>query len=121
MNHSLYSILLLLAVQVHSEEILELVPAPSPGAKSGTLELTSSDASALLSNAIYIVPMVAFIILLDFAIFGAYASRSDELNPISDFFYHVRRGFNIVTQRTGATRHHNLIYQKYHKTNRYQR
>ena len=117
----LFSILLLLVAQVRSEEILDLLPAPSPGAKSGTLSLTSNDASALLSNAIYIVPMVAFIILLDFAIFGAYASRSDELNPISDFFYHVRRGFSIVTQRTGATRHNNSIYQKYHNTNRYQR
>jgi hypothetical protein len=92
-------------------------------AKSGAISVNGSDASALLSNAIYIVPVMIFIIILDFAIFGAYASRSSDLNPVSDFFFHVRRGFNIVSQRTGAAQYNSNIYQKYHKQTktRYQR
>ena len=112
-----------LTAAVSAEEILKVLPTPTEDAKSGTISLSGSDASALLNNAVYIVPFLIVIIFLDFAIFGAYASRNDELNPISEFFFHVRRGFNILSHRAGAPQHHNSIYKIYHKNrrHRYQR
>jgi len=112
-----------LTAAVSAEEILKVLPTPTEDAKSGTISLSGSDASALLNNAVYIVPFLIVIIFLDFAIFGAYASRNDDLNPISEFFFHVRRGFNILSHRAGAPQHHNSIYQIYHKNrrHRYQR
>jgi len=108
---------------VRGEEILKVLPTPTEDGKSGTISLSGSDASDLLNSAVYIVPFLVVIIFLDFAIFGAYASRNDDLNPISEFFFHVRRGFNILTQRAGVPQHHNSIYQIYHKNrrHRYQR
>ena len=112
-----------LTVAVSAEEILKVLPTPTEDGKSGTISLSGSDASALLNNAVYIVPFLIVIIFLDFAIFGAYASRNDDLNPISEFFFHVRRGFNILSHRAGAPQHHNSIYKIYHKNrrHRYQR
>merc|ERR1712156_544654 len=45
------------------------------------LEATDKSGSLTLSDATYVVPVLIAIILVDFAIFGAFASRSDELNP----------------------------------------
>ena len=87
--------------------------------RAGSISLNNSDASTLLGNAIYIVPVLIFIIILDFAIFGTYASRTDDLNPISDFFYHVRRGFGIVSQKSGAAQVQSSIYQKYHNNRKH--
>ena len=69
-----------------------------------TVDLSSTAAASLAANLVYIVPVLIFIIILDFAIFGAYAKRSDNLNPVSDFFYHVRRGFGIVRQKSAVHR-----------------
>ena len=88
--------------------------------RAGSISLNNSDASTLLGNAVYIVPVLIFIIILDFAIFGTYASRTDDLNPISDFFYHVRRGFGIVSQKSGAAQVQSSIYQKYHNNRKQQ-
>jgi hypothetical protein len=73
----------------------------NPESKSGTISLSGSDTTSLFSNAIYVVPVLIFIILLDFAIFGAFATRSDDLNPVSNFFYHARRGLQIVREKSG--------------------
>jgi len=67
--------------------------------KSGSLTLSNTNTNSFLSNAIYVVPVLLAIILVDFAIFGAFASRSDDLNPVSNFFYHVKRGLSIVRER----------------------
>jgi len=67
--------------------------------KSGSLTLSNTNTNSFLSNAIYVVPVLIAIILVDFAIFGAFASRSDDLNPISNFFYHVKRGLSIIQDR----------------------
>ena len=67
--------------------------------KSGSLTVSNTNTNSFLSNAIYVVPVLLAIILVDFAIFGAFASRSDDLNPISNFFYHVKRGLSIIQDR----------------------
>ena len=64
--------------------------------RSGTLQLSgSSTSNTYVYSALLILPVLAIIILLDFAIFGTFARRADELNPVSNFFYHVRRGLHI--------------------------
>ena len=72
----------------------------------GTLTLSGSNGNTYLYSVLLIVPVLALIILLDFAIFGVFAqpSRSWELNPVSDFFYHVRRGL-AIKQRKYRRRH----------------
>ena len=80
-------------------DILEDVSNLVAEDKSGSLTLSNSNTNSFLSNAIYVVPVLLAIILVDFAIFGAFASRSDDLNPISNFFYHVKRGLSIVQDR----------------------
>lgn len=120
MKHLLIVVVLtVISTAAEVEEPLEAESSTLDG-KSGTISLNGNDASTLLGNAVYIVPVLLFIILLDFAIFGAYANRSDDLNPVSDFFYHVRRGFGIVSRKSGANQIKSSIYQKYHK-NRIQR
>jgi len=84
--------------------------------KSGALTVSNTNTNSFLSNAIYVVPVLLAIILVDFAIFGAFASRSDDLNPISNFFYHVKRGLSIVRDR-GAVGGR----PGYYNTNRYTR
>ena len=63
--------------------------------RSGTLQLSGTDSDTYLYSAFLIIPVLFIIILLDFAIFGTFARRADELNPVSNFFYHVRRGLHI--------------------------
>lgn len=89
----------------------------TPESKSGTISLSGSDTTSLFSNAIYVVPVLIFIILLDFAIFGAFATRSDDLNPVSNFFYHARRGLQIVREKSSRP----SPYGRPHKRHRYQR
>jgi len=105
--------LLATEVDVNLEDVSELEATD----KSGSLTLSDGTTSSFLSNAIYVVPVLIAIILVDFAIFGAFASRSDELNPVSNFFYHVKRGLSIVRDRSGAAG----AYTRPHRYNRYQR
>ena len=86
---------------------LEVVESLAVEDKSGSLTLSNTNTNSFLSNAIYVVPVLLAIILVDFAIFGAFASRSDELNPVSNFFYHVKRGLSIVRERGGRPSHYN--------------
>merc|ERR1712200_254209 len=85
-----------LVMATRAEEILKVLPTPTEDAKSGTVSLSGSDISAVMKNAVFIVPFLVLIIFLD---------------------------FNILTQRSGIPQHHNSIYQKYHKKrrHRYQR
>lgn len=117
-NLLIFCLLIASCTATEAEEAVDV--ASELEGKSGTLSVSGNDASQLFSNAIYVVPVLLFIIILDFAIFGAYANRSEDLNPVSDFFYHVRRGFGIVSRKTGAHQINSSIYQKYHK-NRYTR
>merc|ERR1711936_528846 len=64
---------------------LEVVESLAVEDKSGSLTLSNTNTNSFLSNAIYVVPVLLAIILVDFAIFGAFASRSDDLNPVSNF------------------------------------
>ena len=102
-----YIVLIFLAAPILATELnaLEDESAVDQGlnaeSKTGTISLSGSDTSSFLSNAIYVVPVLIFIILLDFAIFGAFATRSDDLNPVSNFFYHARRGLQIIRDRSG--------------------
>jgi len=101
-------VFLLIVVPILAQDTEQAEDLPevelSPESKSGTISLSGSDTTSLFSNAIYVVPVLIFIILLDFAIFGAFATRSDDLNPVSNFFYHARRGLQIVRERSGRPR-----------------
>lgn len=107
-------VLPILAIETELKEVLPEVSL-SPESKSGTISLSGSDTTSLFSNAIYVVPVLIFIILLDFAIFGAFATRSDDLNPVSNFFYHARRGLQIVREKSAIPRrpYHRHRYQRY--------
>ena len=96
-----------------AEDVSELAAST----KTGSVTLSDSTTTSFLQNAIYVVPVLLAIILVDFAIFGAFASRSDELNPVSDFFYHVKRGLSIVRDRSSAA----SVYTRPHHHKRYQR
>lgn len=71
---------------------------------------SSSSTGSTLSNglaatALLIVPLLVLIVILDFAIFGAFANRSDELNPVSEFFWHVKRGMDVMRERNYRERY----------------
>ena len=67
--------------------------------RTSTVQLSGSNSNTYLYSALLIVPVLAIIVLLDFAIFGTFARREDELNPVSNFFYHVRRGLHISNEK----------------------
>ena len=96
-----------------AEDVSELAAST----KTGSVTLSDSTTTSFLQNAIYVVPVLLAIILVDFAIFGAFASRSDELNPVSDFFYHVKRGLSIVRDKSSTA----SVYTRPHHHKRYQR
>ena len=66
-------------------------------ARDGTISLNGNN--AWWTGAIYIVPILLIIVLLDFAIFGTFASRADELNPVSKFFFHARNGLHLLRNK----------------------
>jgi len=65
--------------------------------RDGTISLNGNN--AWWTGAIYIVPILLIIVLLDFAIFGTFASRADELNPVSKFFFHARNGLHLLRNK----------------------
>ena len=69
-----------------------------------TVDLSSTAGRTLASNAIYILPAIGALLLVDSAIFGAYADERDKLNPVSKFFYHTKRGFNSVRSKSSLLR-----------------
>ena len=66
---------------------------------------SSTYSNGLTATALFIVPLIVLIIILDFAIFGAFANRSDDLNPVSEFFWHVKRGMDVMRERNYRERH----------------
>ena len=84
--------------------------------QGGTLTLSGSNGNTYLYSALLILPVLLAIILIDFAIFGVFAqpARSWELNPISDFFFHVRRGLQIK-QKKYRRRHGLDSYYSHYK------
>lgn len=83
-------LLMLILGLAKSQEISE--------ARDGTLTL-SGDNNNYWQSAAILVPILIIIIVLDFAIFGTFASRSDQLNPISSFFFHARNGLQSLRNR----------------------
>ena len=66
--------------------------------RDGTITLNDGT-NSYWQSALIIIPILVIIIVLDFAIFGTFASRSDELNPISHFFFHARNGLQSLRNR----------------------
>jgi len=66
--------------------------------RDGTITLNDGS-NSYIQSALIIIPILIVIIVLDFAIFGTFASRSDELNPISHFFFHARNGLQSLRNR----------------------
>ena len=112
-----FLVLLSTNISATEVEVVDEVADLPAEAKTGAITVSDSTTSSFLSNAIYVVPVLIAIIFVDFAIFGAFASRSDQLNPVSNFFYHVKRGLNIVRDRSSTS----TYYSRPHHYNRYQR
>ena len=83
---------------VAQEALLE-ASSTSVQARDGTISLSGGSGNSFWTNALYIVPLLAAIIILDFAIFGTFATRSDELNPVSQFFFKAKEGLHIIRNR----------------------
>jgi len=66
--------------------------------RDGTITLNDGS-NGYVQSALIIIPILVVIIVLDFAIFGTFASRSDELNPISHFFFHARNGLQSLRNK----------------------
>ena len=81
--------------------------------RTTTLQLSGSNSNVYLYSALLIVPVLVTIVLLDFAIFGTFARRDDELNPVSNFFYHVRRGLHISQAKYRRRYGDNNLYNRY--------
>ena len=109
--------LLALDVFEDKQDEVEDISELAASTKTGAVTLSDSTTTSFLQNAIYVVPVLLAIIFVDFAIFGAFASRSDELNPVSNFFYHVKRGLSIVRDRSSTA----SVYSRPHHHKRYQR
>jgi len=74
--------------------------------RDGTITLNDGS-NSYIQSALIIIPILVVIIVLDFAIFGTFASRSDELNPISHFFFHARNGLqSLRNKRRHGPYHH---------------
>jgi len=50
-------------------------------------------------STLLLLPLLVAVVVLDFGIFGAFAVKQDQLNPVSRVFYNVREGLNIVRNR----------------------
>lgn len=107
-------LLLFLISPVQSSDIT-VVPTLPPGifsllsnsgtsalnTKSGTYTLGGNSTTFFLSS-LLLIPLLIGVVVLDFGIFGAYATRREELNPISQFFFNIREGFNVVRNRQSS-------------------
>ena len=86
------------------------VTADALEARDGELTL-SGDNNNFLQSAMILVPILILIIVLDFAIFGTFASRSDELNPISNFFFHARNGLQSIRAKQRRRYHQQYVHR----------
>ena len=111
----LATVLAVAAKPAAAEEPGRLLEKEAPGERRtfGNYALTGTTGSStsstysngLTATALFIVPLIVLIIVLDFAIFGAFANRSDELNPVSEFFWHVKRGMDVMRERNYRERY----------------
>ena len=104
-------LLLLISPPVQSSDIT-VVPTLPPGifsllsnsgtsalnTKSGTYTLGGNSTTFFLSS-LLLIPLLIGVVVLDFGIFGAFATRREELNPVSQFFFNIREGFNVIRNR----------------------
>ena len=72
--------------------------------KTGTLTLGGNSTTFLYSS-LLLIPLLIGVVILDFGIFGAYATRREELNPFSEFVFRVRDGLNVVRARKTESRY----------------
>lgn len=86
MYQSLLFLCLLTATQTYASEV-------EP--RDGSITLNGNN-NNYWQSALIIIPILIIIVVLDFAIFGTFASRSDELNPVSAFFFHARNGLQSL-------------------------
>ncbi len=79
-------------------------------------QLTGTGSDTGYYALLFVVPIVVGIVLLDFAIFGAFASRSSGLNPVSRFFYQAREGLAKVRRSGfGSDRRRRRKHQQQHR------
>ena len=61
--------------------------------KTGTYTIGGNSTSFFISS-LLIIPFLIAVVVLDFGIFGAYATRKEDLNPVSKLVYNVRERYN---------------------------
>jgi hypothetical protein len=61
--------------------------------KTGTYTIGGNTTSFYISS-LLLIPFLIAVVVLDFGIFGAYATRKEDLNPISKLVYNVRERYN---------------------------
>ena len=89
-------------------------PSESSEVEGRDGSITLSGNNQWWAGAIYIIPIIIIIVILDFAIFGTFASRADELNPVSRFFFHARNGLHLI--RNKKRRQYAHLYQRHQRS-----
>ena len=113
LSNSKVILALLALVCLHEIEKTNAESTEVQQGRTSTLQLSGSNSNTYLYSALLIIPVLAIIVLLDFAIFGTFARRADELNPVSNFFYHVRRGLHISQAKYKRRYGINSYYDRY--------
>ena len=80
--------------------------------QAGTYSLGGNTTTFYLST-LLLLPLLIGVVILDFGIFGAYATRREDLNPVSRFVFNVREGFNNVRNRQSDSRSNTADWQKF--------
>jgi hypothetical protein len=66
---------------------------------TGTYTLGGNSTTFFISS-LLLIPFLIGVVVLDFGIFGAFATRREDLNPISRFVFNVRERFNTRQQQS---------------------
>jgi hypothetical protein len=104
--------LLLLVVAGAGATDIQVVPTLPPGiwsvvssgglnSNTGTYTLGGNSTTFYISS-LLLIPFLIAVVALDFGIFGAYATRREDLNPVSKFVYNVREGLNSIRNRQSS-------------------
>jgi len=105
----LFACCLLLINLVNADEAAE-----SSEIEGRTGSITLNGNNQWWAGAVYIIPILIIIVILDFAIFGTFASRADELNPVSRFFFHARNGLHLIRNKK-RRQYQNLYHHHRHQ------